>query len=345
MVKVGGINLVKQDAICRFRNVTQSANLSRIGHPGLGKLGLISQVLQLIVLGLATAQAQLDPALVQQVNNNLANDAVSAVEVFSAGNMVAAGTFHYDNPSDDVDFSTYKLPVSYQFGNPTNQLRPFIRAYVGYFDLKEDVTLLGPPTGQLRVRSWTGTAGGGVEWRINNWLSVTPSMMFAYSHAWQNYDRDVPPTDPLAGVFVNWEANSLTLLPAIEVNAAWTFGRWELGVNSRYTYIRILGLSDNSPLIDLDSASQVWRNEVTARYHSPWELFTLPVSPYAAFARHDLAGRISTSGFVDFFYEARLGVTFLLPEWTKPVRELDLSGAYYFEGPLTGYSVGISLDF
>jgi len=297
-------------------------------------------------LGWVTAGAQIDPGQVQQINNNLANDAVSAVEVFSAANIIAGGAFQYDNPGEsDVNFYTYKLPVSYKFGSPTNRFRPFIGAYVGYFDLRQDIAGFGPPTGELRVQSWTGTAGGGVEWRISDWLSVSPSLMLAYSHAWQNYSRAVPPTDPTAGLLVDWEANALTLLPAIELNAARTFGRWELGFNSRYTYIRVLGLSDNSPLIDLDSESQVWRNEVLARYQSPWELLTMPVGLYAKFARHDLAGQIRRSDFVEHFYEARLGMTLQLPKWTGPVRELDISGAYYFEGPLSGYSVGASLGF
>lgn len=293
-----------------------------------------------------TVKAQLDPDSIRTLNNNLANDAVSAVEVFSAGNTIATGTFDYDNPgSSDVKFSTFKLPLSYAFGSPTNRFRPLVGAYVGYFDLSQDVTGFGPPTGELRVRSWTATAGGGVECRINDWLSVSPRLMLAYSHVWENYNRDVPPGDPTTGLLFDWDADALTLLPSLEVNAAWTFDRWVLGVNSRYTFIRVLGLHDSSPLIDLDSASQVWRNEVSARYRSPWKLFSMPVDLFSLFARYDLAGQIRHSDFVEHFYEMRLGASLFVPKWVKPIRELSLSGAYYFEGPFTGYSVGLALDF
>ena len=342
-----GFKLEPSEEIHIFtRPMLRSSKLISSRYSGSWKARLISGRLGVIFLGLASAQAQFDPNQIQQLNNNLANDAVSAVEVFSAGNTIAGGAFKYDNPGEsDVAFDTYKLPASYQFGSPTDRFRPFVGAYAGYFDLKQDVAGFGPPTGQLRVQSWTATAGGGVEWRVNDWLSISPRLMVAYSHAWQNYNRDVPPDDPTAGLLVDWEANALTLLPAIEAKAAWTLGRWELGINSRYTYLRVLGLSDNSPLIDLDSESQVWRNEVTARYRSPWNFFSLPVSPYAAFARHDLGGQIRRSDFVEHFYEARLGTTFLLPDLIRPIRELDFSGAYYFQGPLTGYSIGLALDF
>jgi hypothetical protein len=106
-----------------------------------------------------------------------------------------------------------------------------------------------------------------------------------------------------------------------------------------------LGLADTSPLIDLDSASQVWRNEVSARYRSPWILLSLPVDLFSLFARYDLGGQIRRSDFVEHFYEARLGVNLFVPKWANPVREVSLSGAYYFAGPLTGYSIGFALDF
>ncbi len=56
------------------------------------------------------------------LEQHLANDAVSAIEVFSAGNTIATGTFNYDNTgTPDVEFSTFKLPLSYAFGSPTNR--------------------------------------------------------------------------------------------------------------------------------------------------------------------------------------------------------------------------------
>ncbi len=308
------------------------------------KVGLLRATVALCLATTAAAQGIADN--IRTVNNNLANDAVSAIEVFSAGNTIATGTFNYDNTdTPDVEFSTFKLPLSYAFGSPTNRFRPLVGAYVGYFDLSQDVTFLGPPTGKLGVRSWTATVGGGVEWRVNDWLSVTPRLMLAYSHVWEDYDRDVPIGAPTPDIFFDWEADALTLLPSLEVNAARTFDRWKLGVNSRYTFIRVLGLHDTSPLIDLDSASQVWRNEVSARYQSPWRLLSMPLDFFSLFARYDLGGQIRSADFVEHFYEARLGVSFFVPQWVKPVRELSLSGAYYFEGPLTGYSIGFDLDF
>jgi hypothetical protein len=293
-----------------------------------------------------TCAAQLNPAAVRRINNNLANDAVGAVEVFSAANTIGTGNFTYDNPGpDDVEFQTYKLPWSRWLRGATNRFRPFIEGYLGYFQMKQELASAGPPPSAIRIRSLTASFGGGVRWALNDWLSATPRMMLAYSHAWQHLNRDAPAGDPWVALFTNWEADALTLLPSMEVNGTWTVGRWDLGAGSRYTYIRATGLHDNSPLIEVNSDSHVWRNEVSASYRSPWKVFGSRLRPFGLFARHDLAGQILHSGFVDSFYETRLGIGVSMPDRLKPVRELSLNGACYFEGPFNGYSIGLSLGF
>ena len=288
--------------------------------------------------------AQASDDRIRNFNNHLANDAVSAIEVFSAGDTIATGDFHYDNAnSPDADFSTYKLPFSHTFGSESNRLRPLIEGYLGYFDLSEDVTALGPPTGTLKVRSFTATLGGGVAWKVWDWLSVSPRMLVGYSHVWQEFDRNARAGDPFADLIFDWKGNALTLLPSLHVRPHCTIGRWDLGVSSTFTYLHVIGLHVNSPYISLGSDSQVWRNEISASYRSPWSLWHLPLRPFAAFARYDLGGAIRDAGFAEHFYEARLGLGVGVPKSLKPVEEVYVSGAYYFSGPFTGYSIGVGL--
>jgi hypothetical protein len=319
------------------------SSFTRRPPPRRATLGL---ALLATVCGWAGVNAQLNPAVTRKLNNDLANDAVSAVEVFSAANTIATGNFDYDNPGpDDVRFKTYKLPFTHEFGSATNDLRFFLEGHLGYFDLKQAVTGFGPPPGQIRIRSLTATGGGGMTWRINDWLSTAPRLLFAYSHAWHQFERNAPPGDPFANALPDWRVEALTVLPSVEINIARAFERWDLGVHSRYTYLRALGLHNNSSFIDLDSESHVWRNEITASYRSPWTVFNLPLRPFGLFARHDLAGQIRRSDFVEHFYEARLGLGVSMPSGLKPVTEASVSFAYYFEGPFTGYSIGFDLAF
>ena len=103
----------------------------RCCRPRLCRVTLL-QVTVAWCLATTAAAAQSIADSIRTLNNNLANDAVSAIEVFSAGNTIATSTFNYDNTgTPDVEFSTFKLPLSYAFGSPTNRFRPLVGAYVG----------------------------------------------------------------------------------------------------------------------------------------------------------------------------------------------------------------------
>jgi hypothetical protein len=297
--------------------------------------------------GLGVLQAQVTADEVRRINSNLANDAVNAVEIFSAANTIGAGTFNYDNPGpNDVEFKTYKLPFGQTFGAATNRTRAFWEGHFGYFTLDQEVSSFGPPPGHLEIDSLTAAGGGGVTWKAAPWLSISPRFLLAYSHVWQDYQRDTPPGTTNANYILDWQAGALTLLPSLEAVAARSLGRWDLSLSSRYTYLRVLGLYEDTDLIELDSGSHVWRTEAKTGFRSPWKVFDLSLRPYGLFAFHEVSGQIDNSGFVDYFFEGRLGVGFGVPgKRFAPLREVDFSFAYYFKEPLTGYSLGLSFGF
>ncbi len=294
----------------------------------------------------SSADAQLPPSVAYQINNDLANDAVSAIEIFSAANTVATGVFKYDNAGpDDVEFQTYKLPLDHSFGPTNSALRPFVEGYLGYFDLRQRITSFGFPPGEIKIKSLTATAGGGATWQITDWLATSPRLLLAYSHAWHHFDRNALPGDPFATALPDWRLDALTLLPSLEVKLKHSLRRWDFGANSRYTYSHVFGLNGTSVYIDLDSESHVWRNEVTFSYRSPLNVLGQSVRPFGLFARHDVAGQIRRSGFVAHFYEARLGIGLELPARLKPIREASLNFAYYFQSAFSGYSIGLDFNF
>jgi hypothetical protein len=156
---------------------------------------------------------------------------------------------------------------------------------------------------------------------------------------------DGTPPPPYDTILASWRADALAFLPSLELRAHHTWGRWDVLFSSHYSYIRVVGIDDTSALIKLDSETHLWRNEVSTRFHSPWRTFGLPLDFGALFARHDVGGQIRQSDFVTHFYEARGTVYWKLPARFEPVSEVSFSGAYYFYGPLSGYSIGLSLGF
>jgi hypothetical protein len=324
-------------------HVWLATRLSGARHLSRGWWSFVACAL-LVALPKSGVGQTMNPTEVREINNDLANNAVAAIEIFSAGKMVAAGTFVYDNPSSpDVEFSTLKLPLSHRFGSESNSVRPFFEGYLGYFDMAQRLSDANASWGSYEVQSGTITLGGGAELDLNDWLMLVPRLQFAYSHVEMRLEGNPPP--PYDTLLTAWRADALGVIPSLELRAHRRWGRWDVLASSHYSYIRVLGIDDTSALIKLDSETHVWRNEVSAHFHSPWKTFGLPLEFAGLFARHDLAGQIRQSDFVAHFYEIRGTVFGLLPRKIGPIEQVSFSGAYYFNGPFTGYSIGLSLGF
>lgn len=296
------------------------------------------------IAGLSRGQSS-----VQELNDNLADQAASAIEVFSAGQTVSAGTFHFDNQGfPDVNFQTFKLPWAHTFGDEKATIRPLLEAYAGYFDLSQGIDVISEPAGFLHIRSATGTVGGGGILRLTDWLTVSPRLGLAYSHIWQNFNpNDTSPGSAgsiAAGLIDNYQADVLTILPSAQVDALFPIGRWRLGASSKFTYLHLIGLYVTTPDIDIGSYSEVWRNELSALFAPDVRLFGMPLELTSLFARDDLYGQLAASDFVNHFYEARCGADLLTGDHLKPLSKVGLSGAYYFGGAFDGWSLGLTLD-
>jgi hypothetical protein len=319
-----------------------SSNLPRI-CPRPAQLFLVGGLLLLLSASVGRAQT-VTPTEARQINNDVANNAVAAVEIFSAGKMVATGKFEYDSlDRPDLEFSTLKLPLSHTFGSPTNSVRPFLEGYLGYFDLSEQINAQNVGWGVLEVESGTITFGGGVELDLRDWLTLVPRLQFAYSHVEMDHKGMPPP--PFDVLLASWRADALTILPSLELRAHRRWGRWDVLAASHYSYLRVVGIDDTSSVIELDSETHVWRNELSTRFHSPWKTLGLPLDFGALFARHDIAGQLRQSKVITHFYEVRGTVFVPLAARVGPVSEVSLSGAYYFNDPFSGYSLGLSLGF
>jgi hypothetical protein len=300
--------------------------------------------LMLLASAVAARAQTVTAAQAREINNDVANNAVAAIEIFSAGKMVATGQFEYESPDrPDLEFSTFKLPGSLMFGSPSNSVRPFLEGYLGYFDLSEQVNEQNVGWGVLEVQSGTVTFGGGVELDLTDWLMLVPRLQFAYSHVEMQHKGTPPP--PFDTILMSWRADALTTLPSLELRAHQRWGRWGVLASSHYSYLRVVGIDDTSEFIKLDSETHVWRNEISTRYHSPWRTLGMPLDFGALFARHDIAGQLRQSKVITHFYEVRGTVFAPLVKRVGPVSEVSFSGAYYFNEPFSGYSLGLSLAF
>lgn len=306
-------------------------------------------VFALVAPGVSALRA--DP--VREVNNALANQAVSIIEAFSATNSVATGSFHYFNENQPPSrFDTYRLPLRYYVDDEGHDFRLFFGGALGYFELNQREEW-GPaiPLGDLKIDCVSALAGPGFDWYPLRWLRVTPHAAFFYSYERFRFSPSGPVGESIARIVPNWGSHDVGVAPSLEMRTQWWAGPVEYGLSARFTSIfaRSLGGDGETPYIRPES--YVWRNEVYARYHTPWEIGACPVIWGAAFARHDLAGDVRNSGFLNHFYEVRSSLALRTEQALASVdslswlREVEFSAAYYFGERFSGISVGVSADF
>lgn len=320
----------------RFPNI----RVSRALDGGAFALALIS------LAGVSRAQS------IQRMNNTVANQAVSAIEVFSASDSVATGSFRYDNDGSPAAlFSTYRLPLRHYFAEETAVVRPFLFGALGYFGMTQEQRAGTLRLGELREECLTASLGVGADWSVTDWLMVTPRLPVSYAFARQRFDADSGPGGAAAWLFPDWRSHVVAMNPSLELKTRWRQGAFEYGVGSRGTYVWAKGVADDSDFLDIETESFVWRNEVYMRHYTPWSLEGCPVVLSSAFARHDLSGDMRHADFLNHFYEVRAGVAFRTAEALSAVdslswlHEVELSAAYYFGERFSGVSVGVSADF
>lgn len=298
------------------------------------------------IAGVSPAQS------IGQTTLTIANQAVSAIEVFSASDSVATGSFRYDNDgTPDALFSTYRLPLRRYFAESDAAFRPFLFGSIGYFKMTQEQRVGATRLGELREECFTTALGAGADWAAADWLTLTPRLPVSYAFARQRFEPDGGPGGAAAALFPDWQSHVLALTPSLELKTRRRTGAFEYGVGTRGTYVRAKGIADDSDFQDIHTESVVWRTEVYARHYTPWSVQGCPVVLSSAFARHDLFGDMRHADFLNHFYEVRAGVGFHTAEALGSVRSLswlhqvELSAAYYFGERFSGVSVGISSDF
>lgn len=228
--------------------------------------------------------------------------AIGAVEVFSGADTVATGSFTVDDDGDPAaKMQTYRLPWRNEFFDPKESSRPFVFGALGYFGFRQDAPVAdGSPVigGTAFVQSPSVSFGMGFDFDVTDWLTVTPRIPIGYSYVDFRFRHSGVPGNPYAGFLSDWVTHSVSISPSLEVSPHWRVDRWTLGACSRFTAIfaqEMPGLgtapdSRDSFADGVSSNSYLLRNELFARYDSPWRLWDSPLNFRAAFARHEVFG-------------------------------------------------------
>jgi hypothetical protein len=288
----------------------------------------------------------------------------SFVTVFTSRNGASSGAFSADG--DAGDFSVMSVPISYTFGEDSDQLRFKLRSALGQYkstssasefaDVYTEIEPELPPELQglpnendfLRNTANSLTLGGGFEYRPTKNLLIEPAFDFVWTHIKQRwnygnivsalvgarYDRDL----------FNTSVESMSYSPSIHALYEIELGKgYALIPEVTYTHLWSYDLWSKSEFGDFAIDSGVLQTRVTGSIPLSNETFGRNVDLRPFVVRTDLYRAVKQA-----FGESTLwdfGADIAVEIKDSWISELRLGGAYIYSDVIEGYRLNLGAEF
>jgi len=285
------------------------------------------------------ALQQLDTAIGQRVE---------ATAVLGTQNIASRAGLGWS--LNGADGSIYKLPWNFELREPAPlgdsglTWAPVIDGGLGYgwfVNHFNNNALAGNESDFSTV-----ALGLGVGPRIyfgDSGLSVLPAFGLLYAFTDNDFDAHTPLGQQVVanGQYVNWNVQTISLVPSFEVQYKKTFGRWTPKITSASAYYNTQPLSRSTDALNFRSDSTVWANKLDLDYLTAWKVLDCPVHFGGDVGRTDLFQGLRGALGTDHYYETDGRVTLdVLGRFWK-VKSVGLSGGYFWCGAFNGYSIGL----
>jgi len=288
----------------------------------------------------------------------------SAVTVFTSRNGASSGAFAVDG--DGGDFSVMSIPVSYTFGEDTDELRFKVRSalgqfkstssFSGYSDVYSEVEPALPPEFQglpnendfLRVTATSLTLGGGLEYRPTKNLLIEPAFDFVWTHIKQRWNYGNLVSAVLGERFdrdlFNTSVEAMTYSPSIralyEIQLG---GEYAIIPEVTYTHLWSHELWSKSRFGNFNVDSGVLQSRVTASIPLSSETLgrDIDLRPFAV--RTDLYRAVKDGLGVSALWDFGADVAVEVKDsWISEVR---IGGAYIYADSFDGYRLNLGAEF
>src|ERR1700690_1396951 len=174
-------------------------------------------------------------------------------------------------------------------------------------------------------------------------FSVLPAFSLLYAYTDNDFDANNALGQQVAadGRCVNWNVQTLSLVPSFEFQYKKTFGRWTPKFTSAFAYYNTQPISRSTDALSFRSDSTVWANKLDLDYLTAWKLLDCPVHFGGDVSRTDLYQGLQGALGTDHYYETDGRVTFDVLGRLWKVKSVGLSGGYFWCGAFSGYSIGL----
>lgn len=178
-------------------------------------------------------------------------------------------------------------------------------------------------------------------------FSVRPSFDLLYAYTDNDFDAGTAFGQQVVadGRYVNWNVNTISFVPAFDVQYQKAFGRWTPKVTSDFAYYDTLPITRSTDALSFRSDSMVWANRLGLDYLTPWQTFDCPMHFGSDLARTDFYQGLRGALGTDHFYQVSARVTWDVLDRLWKFKSVGFSGGYFWCPAFSGYSFGLEASF
>ena len=306
-----------------------------------------------LVLAGWTSRAQLPPGAVQQLDTAI-GQRVEATAVLGTQSIASRAGLGWS--LNGADGSIFKIPWETELQDPRPLggrgllWAPVFEGglgYGGFVNHFNNNVLAGNESDFSTVAL---SLGVGPRFHFGaSGFSVLPAFSLLYAYTENNFDAHNALGQQVVadGRYVNWNVQTISLVPSFELQYKKTFGRWTPKVTSAFAYFNTQPISRSTDALSFRSDSKIWVNKFDLDYLTAWQVYDCPVHLGGDVSRTDLYQGLRGALGTDHFYETDGRVTFDVLGKLWKVKSVGLTGGYFWCGAFNGYSVGLqgSVDF
>lgn len=191
--------------------------------------------------------------------------------------------------------------------------------------------------------------GGGARFFLTDHFSISPTIGGMYGHTENEFKafNTVGETVKILakGTFVDWQVDTWSVIPAIDLKYEWTWWRTQFTASTRYTYFHTESFKTTSPVVSVTGDSHTWETRLDADVPIGVKIFGRELHTGGFFSRTQLFGGIKEGLDTDHIntLNGRFVLDFKGKLWK--VRWLGLGASYFFASNFDGWSVGADVLF
>jgi len=297
------------------------------------------------------AQQALPPAAIEQFQHVI-GDRVEAVTILG-GDYGAAGGIYSFRGGSLTDLNITKaggggiVATPGSLGIDDLKWAPVLQGTIGY-STAENTFASGYLQGNRTLyKIFAVEVGGGARFFFTDHLSITPTISGIYGHIENTFKPQNAVGDSVKvaanGTYVDWELDTWSVVPSLELSYEYLWRRITFVFNSRYNFFHTESFKSSSPVVGVSGDSQTWENKLDVDIPLGWKLFNRELHTGGFFSRTELFGGAATGLNANNYYTVNGRVVLDMPSNAWHLRWVGFGFSQFWGDTFNGWTAGVDM--